>query len=541
MNLLRQHGVATAATPALSLVRQLVARRSAVSASRAGKCFSTSLKNEHAISPDLAILKRRLLKSAMPSVIQSQNGVVVKNGLVNGNGLANGVRSLSVSATKKEATSITNGSSNGHAAVIASSDYEVEQYSAIVIGAGPGGLAALGKLIDAGVSPIAWVDPKFSGGRLNARYREVPSNTKVKLFCSFADTVGAFKEVVEAPKSKNDPTSPWNCLKGMDQETGCEISAAADLVLQLTLGMARNEHVALKFGKATELILDTDTASWEVAITPAEPERGVVDAKAPLVVLATGSAPIIPALPSKFPGVEPLDLDIALTPSLLAHYLPTDKEETIALVGASHSAILVLRNLYTLAMSSHPKLRVKWFSRHSLRYAEDRGDWILRDNTGLKGETAIWARQNLEGEGWDNGDVKSVVEKIFIAGREEEEAAYEKHLGPDAAQLVTRVCEAIGFKQSALPSLSLRKTGEDGEIWRRDVGAVHGDGRTGQIVEVTRKGEKALPGLRGIGIAWPERVTDPEGNVESAVGMWKFMKYLTKVVPEWAKDAGVKN
>ena len=430
-----------------------------------------------------------------------------------------------------------NGAPNGNGAVNGLDGHvdAVEEFGAVVVGAGPAGLAALGKLLDEGVTNIAWMDDKFAGGRLNARYREVPSNTKVKLFVSFARAVGAFREIVDAPKSRDDPDSPYNRLLAMDQEVGCDIAAAADLVLQLTLGMARHPDVVLKFGKVTALDFDADTKRWDVAVTPAEPERGVVDAKAPLVVLATGSAPITPALPSKYTHLEPLDLDLALTPTLLAHYLPEDKEETIALVGASHSAILVLRNLYEMATSTHPKLRVKWFSRHPLRYAEDKGDWILRDNTGLKGETAIWARENLEGKGWEDGKVKTIVEKIFVTGREEEQAAYEKHLAQGSG--VTRIVEAIGFKRLPLPHLSLRKTGEDGEVWKRDVGEVKGDGVTGQIVEVGRKGERSLKGLRGVGIAWPERVTDPEGNVESAVGLWKFMKYLTRVSPEWAQDA----
>jgi len=40
-------------------------------------------------------------------------------------------------------------------------------------------------------------------------------------------------------------------------------------------------------------------------------------------------------------------------------------------------------------------------------------------------------------------------------------------------------------------------------------------------------------GLYGAGIAWPNKVTDPEGNVEFAVGLAKFMAFLKKVVPEW--------
>lgn len=47
-------------------------------------------------------------------------------------------------------------------------------YGAIVVGAGPAGLATVGTLLDEDVKPILWVDEKFQGGRLNARYREVP-------------------------------------------------------------------------------------------------------------------------------------------------------------------------------------------------------------------------------------------------------------------------------------------------------------------------------------------------------------------------------
>ena len=49
-----------------------------------------------------------------------------------------------------------------------------QHYGAIVVGGGPAGLATVGTLLDEDVKPILWVDEKFQGGRLNARYREVP-------------------------------------------------------------------------------------------------------------------------------------------------------------------------------------------------------------------------------------------------------------------------------------------------------------------------------------------------------------------------------
>lgn len=46
--------------------------------------------------------------------------------------------------------------------------------TAAVVGAGPAGVAAVGQLLDNGVAkPVSWIDPAFTGGRLQ-RYREVP-------------------------------------------------------------------------------------------------------------------------------------------------------------------------------------------------------------------------------------------------------------------------------------------------------------------------------------------------------------------------------
>ena len=46
-------------------------------------------------------------------------------------------------------------------------------YNATVIGAGPAGLAVIGKLLDEGLDSILWIDPNFNAGRLS-HYPEVP-------------------------------------------------------------------------------------------------------------------------------------------------------------------------------------------------------------------------------------------------------------------------------------------------------------------------------------------------------------------------------
>jgi hypothetical protein len=51
---------------------------------------------------------------------------------------------------------------------------ENKKYVAVVVGAGPAGVAVVGNLLEQGKKPILWVDGKFRGGRLNEFYREVP-------------------------------------------------------------------------------------------------------------------------------------------------------------------------------------------------------------------------------------------------------------------------------------------------------------------------------------------------------------------------------
>jgi hypothetical protein len=105
-----------------------------------------------------------------------------------------------------------------------------------------------------------------------------------------------------------------------------------------------------------------------------------------ILVLCTGSKPLYTQLPVT--DSKRIFLDHALAPSKLNQKIPRDVVATVGVIGASHSAVLVLRNLYLLASTTHTGLRIKWFTRHLLRYAEEKDGWILRDNTGLKGDAA---------------------------------------------------------------------------------------------------------------------------------------------------------
>lgn len=233
-----------------------------------------------------------------------------------------------------------------------------------------------------------------------------------------------------------------------------------------------------------------------------------------MVVYCTGSSPTtvpLPVAPESSPAA--LDLDIALKPSLLARTIPADKEVTVGVVGASHSAILVLKNLLALAQQSHPKLRVSWFSRSpTLKYAIYKEGWILYDNTGLKGEAAQFARDQLDGERLNSSDAGKVISRVDCSGGVEKEKEAMGRKLPRCDYVV----QAVGFTRDELPAMKqqIQFNNETGGFT---------DARTGKIV----------PGLFGAGIAFPEKVVDPEGNVEYAVGFFKFMKFLNRVIPEW--------
>lgn len=177
--------------------------------------------------------------------------------------------------------------------------------------------------------------------------------------------------------------------------------------------------------------------------------------------------------------------------------------------------------MYNLTLTTHPALRIRWFTRHPLRYAEERDGWIFRDNTGLKGEVATWARKYLEDGALDAPDspLARVVTKIDTAARPN---ATEASIMQRELPVCDQVVQAVGYTRNELPRLTLR--GVPVDLKYRDQQGGFDDAKTGEMI----------PGLYGAGIAWPEKVLDPEGRTEFAVGLWKFMRYLKKVVPNWA-------
>ncbi|POS85490.1 hypothetical protein EPUL_001991 [Erysiphe pulchra] len=380
----------------------------------------------------------------------------------------------------------------------------IKKYEAIVVGAGPAGITVVGNLIEQKKTPILWIDDEFQGGRLHKCYREVPSNTRVKLFVAFCDALSSFREIAKNTQRPN----AYTLLQALRQDDTCHIAEAADLCLMLTQGLNETLGVYKRQGTVT-------SASWsDWGITFECLSNNVIEKSeiySNILVLCTGSYPKTDILPVSH--LQEINLDLALKPTLLSSTFPKDSKPTVAVIGASHSAILVLRNFYNLACSSHQNLRIKWFTRHPLRYAEDRDGWILNDNTGLKGEISIWAKENIEVGKLELSPVGKFLEKIDTSIKEDEEN-YIKHL-----MSCTHVVQAIGFTPREIPVM--KRNGKKLNLnFNHDLQTFEENGEN-------------VAGLFGAGIAWPQQVTDPEGHVSLDVGLWKFMKSAKKAAPLW--------
>lgn len=336
-----------------------------------------------------------------------------------------------------------------------------------VIGAGPAGIAAVGKLLDQGIShsDILWIDPHFKVGDLGKLWANVSSNTKVKYFTDFLHAAASF--------SYKDCEYDFS-LSQLDPEHTCTLSHVVEPLQWVS------DHLAERVTTAHTSIHKMHL-SQRLWFLYSEKE----EFRAEHVILATGS------LPSNlnYPGVDVIPFDQAIDKEKLAAL--ADVNHTFAVFGSSHSAIIILRYLVDLGVK-----KVVNFYRSPCRYALDMGDWILFDNTGLKGQTASWARDNIDG----------VLPPNLVRYNTTE---------PNIARFLPecdKVIYAVGFEK------------------RRNI-------IIGDYEDTQHNPHVGIigPGLFGFGIAYPESKTDPFGSVESQVGLWKFMTYLHRVMPVWLR------
>jgi cation diffusion facilitator CzcD-associated flavoprotein CzcO len=339
-------------------------------------------------------------------------------------------------------------------------------YAWTVIGAGPAGIAAIGTLLDHGIAreEIAWIDPAFAAGDLGAKWRSVSSNTQVGAFLSYLNDSPAFRFSAAPPMP----------LREVDPEETCALALVADPLVWIT------EHLRerVKAFETSATALYFERRQWRV-----ETERQDLTSKN--VILAVG------AVPKKlsYPQLKEIPLEVALDPEKLAQE-PLENA-TIAVFGSSHSSMIALPHLLR-----HPVEKVINFYRSPLRYAVYLDDWILFDDSGLKGQAALWARENIDGVHPDR------LERCWVSSPD-----FENKLAA-----CDRAIYAVGFERRTLP-----ETRQWGQLeYNPDNGIL-------------------APGLFGLGIAFPARATDRYGYVEYRVGLKKFIDHLHSVLPLWLR------
>jgi hypothetical protein len=340
-------------------------------------------------------------------------------------------------------------------------------YEWAVIGAGPAGIAALGKLLDNGVDrgKVAWIDPRFTVGDFGARWGQVSSNTKVHRFQAYMRGCRSFDY---------ERHQGSFALSTLDPEETCTLQQVTEPLQRITDNL---RAVVTSIQSRVLSVRSEKEGQWRQI----ELEHGHILAER--VVLAIGAEP--KKLDYQTPAISLEDaLDVRRLAKIVNH------ADVIGVFGSSHSAIMAIRNL--LELEGRPKLVVNFY-RSPLRYAIDYGDWILYDNTGLKGKVAKWAREKIDGKNFEGLlRVESTQKNI-------------KWYLPQCSKVVY----GVGFEPRG--------------ITVPGVDTLRYDESTGVIA----------PGLFGCGFAYPPKVVDRAGNTEYDVGIWKFMCHLDRAVPIW--------
>jgi cation diffusion facilitator CzcD-associated flavoprotein CzcO len=339
-------------------------------------------------------------------------------------------------------------------------------YAWTVIGAGPAGIAAVGKLLDLGIAErdIAWVDPSFAAGDLGAKWRSVSSNTKVRTFLEYLHGAKSFR-FSEAPAMPLTETDP---------EETCALALVADPLRWITDHL--RERVDTFETTATRLALRNRL--WQI-------ETGSQPLASANVILAVGATP----KKLNYPQLQEIPLEVALDPEKLA--AAPLANATVAVFGSSHSSMIVLPHLL-----GHSVTKIVNFYRSPVQYAVYLDDWILFDDTGLKGRAADWARENIDGVLPDR------LERCLVDGPDFDEKLAECDLA----------VYTVGLERRTEP-----ETTQYGQLdYNPDNGIL-------------------APGLFGVGIAFPARAVDRYGYVEYRVGLKKFMDHLHEVLPLWSR------
>jgi hypothetical protein len=403
---------------------------------------------------------------------------------------------------------------------------------ALVIGAGPGGIATVGHLL-ARRSSVLWVDGDgFSGGAL-ARYRKVPANTKVDILASLGtgDFLPQFDVALSTGTSAvlkrmhdtatqlhldHDPaTIGWT---GLDVCHDFYISLTeAMLGAEAPFGRTDDGQLQALRGRVDALRRDRSSALWHARLHGASSGAGF-EMTASSVVIATGAT----SLPAPT-AVQPSAWACERRPRVLpvAAALQDDRlralvqpHETVGIVGGGHTGI-VLAHMLTERLGVSTRLFIRRPLQLAQWSAHDGGysAWAFR---GLKGAAAGFAqRRGLVGISPPNGPIAVVPGPVPpTSGALELHDSRTLTTDPRAGAALDAVVYCLGFGAPPLPAL----IGASGETLPPP--AAHTQ-PGGALLDADGR---RLPGLYGCGLAF----SDSEFTSGAAYAEAGFMPFACR-------------
>ncbi len=339
-----------------------------------------------------------------------------------------------------------------------------------IVGAGPSGICVLGVLLDLGINPqqISWIDPEFNVGRLGQHYQNVPANTQNKMFVHFLNSCKTF--------CKCDSPS-MNYLYNLDPDAEYELKTIVEPLKDITDYLCKK--VSTHMTSITSL--DYQNNVWNIGLQ----NNNIIQAKN--VVLASGSRPRV----LNYECNTMIPLDIALDRFLLQKHV--QENDSIAVVGSAHSAILILKFLSELNVA-----RILNFYTKPLEYSVEVAPDVIPTPNGLSGIAARWAYHIL--------DKDTPPNLLRIRNCEQSRKAW--------LPICNKIVYACGFDRNELPFINNTTT---------------------QDLQHNSSNGTIAPHLYGVGIAFPEITNYPDGYVEYKIGLNDFMEYAQTMVPMWMK------
>ena len=406
--------------------------------------------------------------------------------------------------------------------------------SAVVVGADPAGVAAVGALVAKRLR-VLWLDPQFTVGALQ-RYKSVPANTKVDILARGFSTQflpqGLPTEDVRLALTRMAREAYTLSANPDPSEQGwTTLGACQELMQAMTHALMAEPTVSACHGRAVAIEQQID-GEWLVRVA-ATPDVGASAAElhAPCVILAPGGVPN--AVPAALqPGAWARELSLgnrAQRPRVLdpehaleLHRLPEllCDARTVGVVGGGHSGGVLAQHLHETLELPLTKL----FVRSPLRLAqweaheEGYGAWAFR---GLKGVAADYAvRHGLVGMVPPNGPVAPGLE------------LHDSQLLTECAAVsadLDAVVFCLGFQRAPLPPLTdVRGVALDASALQHQApgGALTTAPATGASGEagVTGASGTSLEGLFGIGLAF----SDDEFSSGAAYGEVGFFPFAAR-------------